>query len=512
VLRPYQLAAVEAIWNNLYRHVVASLPTGSGKSHIIAEICRRALEYFGTHILILAHVRELLLQNAEKIQQAIPGAPVGLYCAGFGRKEIAPITVASVQSLARARDLPTYDLIIVDEAHRIPHGSLGQYHAIFDRLPEAKICGLTATPYRLDGGLLHEGDEAIFDDLVYECRTADLIEQGFLCPIHSYRGTEADLDGLHTRGGEFITSEMSDRFCEAELVQRAVTDVLTKAADRNKIMIFCCSVEHCRMVMHELAAQGQTNALMLTGKTPKQDRIHMIEQFRDGDLRFLVNCDVLTTGFDSPNVDCIALMRATQSPGLFVQMVGRGLRLHPDKASCLLLDFGGNVRRHGPIDSITATSVNSKEGPAPIKTCPDCGAILPCAKRQCECGYVFAEPKPINHEATADDGADPIELRIEQYDVLDVRYDRHRKPGKPDSLKVSYVCQDGFIPAKFSEWVCPEHHGFAASKAQAWFARRGLLPAPVSVDDALTRRDAILKPQKITVRHSKYPEVISYAF
>lgn len=512
MLRDYQLAAVEAIWENLNRHVVASLPTGSGKSHIIAEICKRALEYEGTHILIMAHVRELLEQNAAKIQAAIPDAPVGIYCAGLKQRELKPITVASVQSLARAKELPAYDLILVDEAHRIPHGKAGQYHAIFDRLPEAKICGLTATPYRLDGGYIHEGDDALFDDLVYDCPAGDLIAKGYLSPIHAYQGKEADLTGVGTRQGDFIIDEMAERFCGGDMIASSVRDIRQKAHDRKKIMVFCCSIRHCQMILEELVRQGEESVELVTGKTPKDERVQIIQQFRDGDLRILINCDVLTTGFDAPNVDCIALLRATKSPGLYVQMVGRGLRLAPGKESCLLLDFGGNVRRHGPIDSV-AVVTEERSDPKEEKTCPNCKATVERTQRSCGCGHVFTgEPRKITHDHEADDSADPINYRVSKYTVNEVRYRRHNKEGKPPSFKVTYVCREGFLPIEFHEWVCLEHKGYAGTKAKMWFAHRGVFQMPKTVEQAIERSGELIKPHTITVKHTKFPEIIHHEF
>lgn len=255
MLRDYQLVALRAIWANLDRHVVASLPTGSGKSHVIAELCRKALqEYPGTRILVVAHVKELLQQNTEKILLHWPEAPVGIYCAGLRSRQLNSITVASIQSIYRQLQmLDPYDIIIVDEAHRIPHGDSGMYHALFQAQPDARIVGLTATPYRLGGGLLHKGDDALFDALAYEVKTADLVAQGFLAPIRSRRGSEeADLDGVHTRGGEFIPDEMAAAFDDDDLTKAVVADILKHAAGRGSIMVFCCSVAHCHHVASAL--------------------------------------------------------------------------------------------------------------------------------------------------------------------------------------------------------------------------------------------------------------------
>ena len=526
MLRDYQTKAIHAIWDNLDRHVAASLPTGSGKSHIIAELCRKALqEYPGTRVLVLAHVKELLEQNAEKIRLHWPGAPVGIYCAGLRSRQVDFITVASIQSVHKhGALLGSFDLIIVDEAHRIPHGSEGIYHRLFHSQPEAKIVGLTATPYRLGGGLIHQGDDALFDALVCEILTGDLVAQGHLSPIRSRPGSEqADLDGVHTRAGEFVTDEMNAAFDQDHLTTAVVQDILKHAAGRTSIMVFCCSVDHCHHVAGALRTAGEASVRVVTGETPSWERAETIAAFKAKSCRVLVNCDVLTTGFDAPNTDCIVLLRATKSPGLYVQIIGRGLRKADGKTDCLLLDYGSNVERHGPIDSVTAERVEKDEEPPPQKLCPNCGDYVPRTATICpHCKYEFtkvAEPRAFNHalEATT---ADPLRPTVERLQVVDVRYARHRKYGKPDSMRVSYIVAppDADSPLlralrgrQISEWVCFEHPGFARARAADWAWQRGVTPAPKSVTDAL--HCSFATPSFITVRQAgKYPEVIHHEF
>lgn len=523
MLRDYQQHALDAIWTNLDRHVVASLPTGSGKSHVIAELCRRALHEFpGTTILVLAHVKELLEQNAQKICQHWPLAPVALFCAGLGRKELAPITVASIQSICRrASRIGPYDLILVDEAHRIPHGDSGMYHDLFRHQPQAKIVGLTATPYRMGGGLLHRGDDALFDDLVCEIQTGTLIEQGHLARIRSRRGSsEADLTRVHTRAGEFVTDEMTDAFDTDQLTRAVVADVLGHAAGRTSVMVFCCSVEHCHHVRAAFRSACNDDVRVVTGETPAWERAQTIADFKSRRCRILVNCDVLTTGFDAPNTDCIVLLRATKSPGLYVQIIGRGLRKADGKQDCLLLDYGRNVERHGPIDSVTARRVESGEEPPPTKECPECGDMIPLSARRCpSCGRDFPPDVKPPHDATA--GIfDPLKATLLRYRVLRVRYERHRKFGKPDSMKATYHVAPEDAQTEFamayssrtvSEWVCFEHEGFARSRAVAWANRRGVTPAPATVTEALKCEFAV--PKVIVVKHAiPFPEVVHHEF
>ncbi len=526
MLRDYQHQALDAIWENLDRHVVASLPTGSGKSHIIAELCRKALQEFpGTRILVVAHVKELLEQNAEKIRLHWPEAPIGLYCAGLDARDVNDITVASIQSIYDIGDkLGAFDVIIVDEAHRIPHGDSGMYHTLFRSQPAAKILGLTATPYRLGGGLLHQGDDALFDDLVCEVKTGDLIERGYLSRIRSRRGSkEADLDGVHTRAGDFVADEMAAAFDQSALTEAAVEDVMRHASGRTSIMVFCCSVAHCHNIAAQFRQRGEESVRVITGETPALERATTIAEFKARRCRVLVNCDVLTTGFDAPNTDCIALLRATKSPGLYVQIIGRGLRKADGKDDCLLLDYGGNIERHGPIDSVTAERVEKGLEPPPTKTCPDCGDVIPAAVMKCpSCGFIFTPaptPRVPTHGATAST-ADPLVVPVLHLGVLGVRYKRHSKAGKPDSMRVIYEVglvasasplQRALSRNTVCEWVCFEHPGYARARAVEWAAKRGVYPCPKTVSDALECH--FNEPSFITIRDSKpFPEILNYEF
>jgi DNA repair protein RadD len=519
MLRDYQQAAVDAtiayLCEHKEKHPVVSLPTGAGKSHVIAALVAWAMSHADTAVLIVTHTKELVEQDAVKIREALPAIPVGIYCAGLRQKKVAPVTVASIQSIFRkvGQMLP-FDLIIVDEAHRIPHGDDGMYRAMFAAQPQARIIGLTATPYRLNGGMLHEGDDALFDDLIFEGSTAELIDRGYLCRVRA-RATpaHADLRNVHMRGGEFIQHEMTKAFDQEQLTKKAVEDVLTNAKGRHSIMVFGCSIEHCRHIESAFKSHGEPSVATITNETFPGDRARIINQFKAGIIRVLVNCNVLTTGFDSPNVDCIVLLRATQSPGLYVQIVGRGLRTHDSKDDCILLDYGMNVERHGPLDTITAERATSGEGPAPTKTCPQCAHIILAGFRTCpECGYVFPPNNEDNppHDTKAGT-VDPISAAvIEEFPVSDVTYDRWNGKNGKLSLRVGY--RVGLFRWVY-EWVCPEHTGFAQEKAARWFARRGMVPMPRTVESALEHKDTLLKPVAIAVKRAgKYPEVISYTF
>ena len=512
-LRPYQQECVEAIWRNLDRHVVACLPTGAGKSLAVAELVRRFMEYPDTKILILTHKRELIRQNYNELTGHLPyKAEIGIFCAGLRSKQLRQITIASVQSLINTEDLPPFELIIVDEAHLIPHKQEGQYHELFARLPNARIIGLTATPFRMTTGMLHQGKDRLFEVLCYEAKTGDLIKQGYLSPVVAKAvSEEADLAEVHIRGGEFKPDEMAEAMDKTRITAAAVKDVIARAADRTSILVFCASVKHARNVQDAFSQAGEVSIATITESTPMRERDAIIDRFKARTLRILCNVGVFTTGFNAQNVDCVVLLRATQSPGLYMQCVGRGLRKIEGKKDCLLLDYGGNICRHGPLDLITADNAASGKGAAPTKICPQCASVIFSGFATCpDCGYQFPAPKKdsVRHGIIASE-LDPISPTIiTEYNVKSARYYRHQKMGSPPCLRVEYLIG---MYETIKEFVCPEHTGYAQIKAQAWFARRGMR-MPKSVDEALRSADRLFVPKQISVKKGKYDEIVSFKF
>jgi DNA repair protein RadD len=251
----------------------------------------------------------------------------------------------------------------------------------------------------------------------------------------------------------------------------------------------------------------------VTGDTPAPERDRILAAFKAGRLRCVTNANVLTTGFDAPGVDLIALLRPTKSVGLYVQMVGRGTRLAEGKEDCLVLDFAGNTARHGPIDTVDGRKKEKSEEPgeAPIKVCPECQAINHASIRLCTaCGFEFPPPVVKVAARAASDALLSTQQKAEWSEVSSVTYDRHEKPGKPPSLRVTYRC--GL--ATHSEWVCFEHTGYPREKACAWWQRRVQgVPAPRTVDDALGYVTALPAPSAIQVRPvGQYTEIVGMRF
>lgn len=528
-LREYQRQAIDSIYTyfSTFRgNPLAVLPTGSGKSHVLAHFIKEAMEWPNQKILLLSHVKEILEQNIQKIIAIYPDVPLGIYSAGMKKKQLGrPITVASVQSIYKLADKLGYQsLLLIDEAHLVPRPNNprsvnGMYLTLIEGLkrynPKIKIIGLTATPYRLKSGLLTEGKDAIFTDICFEVTISELIDQGFLAPLISKAGkVQGNLSSVPLQSGEFVLKDMRLAMEADDLTHKAIAEVMRLAPDRKSFLFFCADVEHSMHVCDALNGAG-FNARFITGKTPKQERERTIKAFKEGPVNAVTNCNVFTTGFDYPGIECIVLLRGTKSPGLYTQMVGRGSRISPGKRDCLVLDFAGNIERHGPVDSIRAFSRGDGKGSgaagAPVKICPQCQQPVLIALTECpSCGHAFPEPE-ISHDTTASGLA--ILSRDIEPEILEVDkivYSRHEKPGKPDSLKVTYHC--GFYYT-VSEWVCLEHGGFARNKADKWWKKRDVNDTPKTVTEALETAGDLLVPGKILIRRvGKYPEICGYNF
>ena len=515
-LRPYQRAAIDGLYNywsdKKGDNPVVVAPTGSGKSLIIAHLIKDAMSYPGTRVLILTHVKELLEQNASELVALYPEADVGFYSASLKKKVLRkPITFAGIQSIHKKayQMVPAPDLVIVDEAHLIPKNYGTRYNKFLSDLRicnrGVKVVGLTATPYRLDSGWLHEGDNAIFDGIAYDIPVADLMEQGFLAPVISKSGVKTiDLSNVGKRGGEYIESELAKAASDPELVTETVAEIVRYGAERKAWLVFACGVNHAELLRAEFETHGIA-ADVVTGADGMSDRADKIERFRRGESKCLINVNVLTTGFNVPHVDLVAIVRATESTGLYIQIVGRGTRIAPGKENCLVLDYGDNVMRHGFIDKIKPKiKGKSENGEAPVKKCPECLTVNHAAVRVCiECGHEFPPPQ-FNHGTKAYSGAMiSTQVEAEWVDVNDVGYSRWRKEGKPDSIRVTYYC--GLI--KVSEWLCPDHGGYAAERYQKRMP--SLRASAMTTEEAMLECDHWIKPRRIKVKpNDKFHDIV----
>jgi DNA repair protein RadD len=510
-LRDYQREAVDGLYNywagKAGENPLIVAPTGSGKTAIIAQIVKDAMGFTGTRVLVVTHVKELLEQGADGLLKLYPEADFGLYSAGLKQKVLGrPITFAGIQSIwERAYDIvPAPDLVLIDEAHLLPKNTETRYNRFIADLkvcnPDVKVVGLTATPYRLDSGYLHEGKGAIFDGIAHDIPVAMLMEQGYLSPVISKGGVkQINLEGVGKRGGEFIESQLATAASDPELVRSTVEEIVRLGSDRKSWLVFSSGVNHANMLADEFETHDIAVGVV-TGTDSDKVRKKTIADFKSGELQCLINVNVLTTGFDHPAVDLVALVRATASTGLYVQMVGRGTRIADGKENCLILDYGQNVERHGFIDQVKPKDkMSSGDGEAPTKQCESCQTMVHAACQICpECGFQFPAPT-LNHSANSYRGAMlSSQVVAEWYDVDSVAYARHKKEGKPDSVKVTYYA--GLMAV--SEWLCPDHGGYAASR---YTSRRSALGASATTtQQALDECSFWITPSRIKVKPSSH--------
>jgi len=355
-LRDYQKTAVD----NVIRHfkkkrepAVVVLPTGAGKSLVIAELARIAKG----RVLVLAHVKELVEQNHEKYVSY--GLEAGIFSASLGKKDRHyKATFGSVQSIARAPDefFENFSLLVIDECHRVADESATQYQEVIRKLctrnPNLCILGLTATPYRLGLGWIYEFAKAgeikseqprFFKQCVYELPLSYMVKNRFLTvpvkidiPVTSY-----DFSELSEKGRMYTMAEVEELLNTQKrltpLIIKNIIDI-TERYDRKGVMIFCASVKHAEEIM-EYLPEGQAQVVL--GETEIAERDRIVSEFKQKKFRYLVNVSVLTTGFDAPHVDVIAILRPTESNSLYQQIVGRGLRLCEGKKDCYVLDYTG---------------------------------------------------------------------------------------------------------------------------------------------------------------------------
>jgi DNA repair protein RadD len=533
-LRDYQAESIKSAYQFLRdrpgENPCIVLPTGGGKTPVLSTICHDAVTKWGGRVLIVSHVKELVEQSAKTLRAWYPGLDVGVYSAGVGSRDKAnAVIVAGIQSVySKGLDLSgtkPFNLVLVDEAHRIPTDGDGQYQQLLRDLaianPAVRVIGLTATPYRTKGGYVC-GPDHFLNDICYEVSVRELIARGYLSRLTSKQSEhDADLSGVSIQRGEYSASEMEEAF--DEIVDSAVDEMLAYAANRKSVLVFCAGVDHANKVTAKLRETvGSEGVDCLTGDVNKHDRQRIVNSFKSGATKYLCNVNVLTEGFDATRVDMVVLLRATLSPGLYYQMVGRGLRLHEGKENCVVLDFGGNVLRHGPIDAIRVRGQNAGQGgEPPAKTCPECAEVVPISYSNCTaCGYAFPEPEPKpRHEPKASDAAILSEdVMPVVYSVTDVEYFIHHKKdwqeGQPRTLRVEYF--DG-IQKVASEWVCIEHDGYARNKAFAWWGARCAARFPSSAEEAesIASLELIAKPRRISVKQvpgTRFTEIVDYDF
>jgi len=495
-LRDYQLNSVTALYDwfgeNETGNPCLCLPGGSGKSVIIAAIVKDALQNWpGTRILMLVHVKELLVQNSEKMRAIWNNCPMGIYSASLNRRcATEPITYAGIGTVAkRASELGHIDICIIDEAHSISNEESGSYRSLISDLleinPHMRCVGLTASPYRIGQGMLTDGENALFTDIIEPVTIIDLLNDGYLSPLRSkHTAMMLSTDGVKKSGGDFIASQLEKAVDTYDNNVRAVNETIERSDGCKSWLVFCTGISHADHITDLLKERGIL-AEVVHGKLLRSERDERIKAFKEGRITALVSVGILTTGFDHPGVDLIVFLRPTASAGLYLQSAVRGSRpvyaegfdlstkegrfeaiaagQKPD--GCRVLDFAGNVATHGPITQITPPGRKRKgDGVAPTKTCQKCDEICAANARQCQCGHEFPEPEKIEKavylHADCIMGLEPTEMPVTEW-----HWKKHTsRTSGLEMMMVKYY--SGLNGPIISEYLPTQHENYAGVKAR----------------------------------------------
>jgi DNA repair protein RadD len=396
MLRPYQQAAHDAIVKHIVKYRAPCLieaATGAGKSHIIAALADTIHKVSkGKRVLCIAPSGELVLQNSEKY--AMTGNKFSLFSASVGEKSLKhPVVFGTPMTIKnKIKEFgKDFALIVIDEAHGITPTVKEIVDAIRRENNNVRVVGMTATPYRmLDGHIFSQWDngaavsedqakDPYFSRLVYRITASELIMRGYLTPpkigsINAEAYHTLDMQ-LNSRG-QFNADDVDRAYIgQGRKTAKIIADLVEKSRDRQGVMVFAATVQHAKECLESLPSELSA---LVTGDTPKDERKKIIAAFKARRIKYLVNVSVLTTGFDAPHVDVVALLRATESPGLLQQIIGRGLRTSEGKEDCLILDYAENFERHCPDGDLFNPHIRTSKFKTDVETlecvCPECNA------------------------------------------------------------------------------------------------------------------------------------------
>lgn len=511
-LRIYQEEATQAAIATLGKgqHPVLQLATGTGKSLIIAAIAEHYKD-LGQRTWVLTHVQQLVKQNAATYER-YTGFKPGIVCAGLNAKDLyEPVTFATIQSMLGV--LPVIqapDVIIIDEAHRVPHneGEPTLYETVLRRYPTARRVAMTATPWRMDNGIIYgNGEQFWFDKLAYNYTVPRAVQDGWLCPLVGVETAfQLDLEDVSV-SGDFVQTEVSDKQMSGWLESMSKS-LPTLAGNRKHLAVYCPTITAAMRTANAITKVTGWSTEVMAGNVDTKLREEILNRFQTGVTRVLCSVDMITTGFDFPALDCIVCLRPTLSSSLWVQIQGRGTRPHDSKKNCLVLDFVGNLQRLGGVDMYETfyrqqlDDVLPEEVPAvPTK---------PYVKKERKIYPGVRTIKPIDPMTGLEAGEDSV-IRVKVSNVNCVAMPTRRNPNQP-VLLVQYACvTDEGARIDASSFISTEA---PTSQTVEFFKRRSLavnLPSPAR--SLSWQMKGARHPTAVTVRKSgRYWNVLEEYF
>lgn len=565
VPRYYQTAAKDAFFNFVTSgkkgNPLICMPTASGKAIVIADIIIDVFRYFpGKRVMMITHTWKLIDQNNDKLRQMWPSAPVGIHSDGLGRRDtMLPIIFGGVKSIYSTikkdnRAFGSIDLIIVDEAHLISDDEKSEYlkllQIIYKESPQVIVLGLTATFYRMKMGLLTEGP--IFDEIIYNICDREsfqrLITEGYLNPLIG-KPTNTKIDGIrdvNMQAGEFNQSLADKLVDRPEIIEASCKEVLEFGWNRQKMMGFASGINSAEHLAEMFQRLGAPVTCVHSGLSQKINKARL-EGFSAGEYWGVIGANMLTTGYDEPQIDMICDWQVTNSTNRHVQKLGRGTRVllnwekyrNEPKANTLVLDFVGNIGNIGPIDDPRMPrKPGMKTGePPPIKICDavklkvnegllrddpnykdGCGAYNHASVRNCcNCAEEFSFKIHVEATAFNDSPMKVVEAPvIERFEInRAIYYSKHEGKSNslgtnnPPTIKAIYP----FGIRSINKFICFEHTGRARHLAHEWWMKHSPNPPPATCDEFLSRTHELRTPKSIQVHvNLKWPEIVALEF
>ena len=461
----YQKECIDATVDYLYNSAgngICHIPTSGGKSLIQAEIARRILAIApAMQILCITDITALIGQNRNELLEQWPEADTSLYSASYGQKDASSrIVFAGIQSVHnKAHLFKQVSAILIDECSTGTYDKNGMYWDFIQELkktsPHLRVIGMDATPWAMKGPLT---DAWLFDDVIYTIPMSLLLKEGFLTPLITPEiQHHADTSKIKvSASGEYNQNAMREVMSDTYLIDAALDDAMKYAHDRRSWMVFACSVSHAKDVMARLKDRG-ISCEMVTGETKNRDEIY--DRFRNYEFTALVSVNALTTGFNAKNVDLGIVLRSTKSSRLWIQMMGRLMRKHPNKVNAMVLDYGENIDRFGCLEDIEPPPTAAEKAAAkkmPFKLCGSCEKPVPTLAKTCPyCGSAFEsmEVAPTHGSQASTSAIMRSEIKPVWLDIMDLKIRKHTSSRSGNTMmKIAYNCGLHVV----NEYIAPE--------------------------------------------------------